>query len=303
MVQAPTRFWSICADAGPGMANASNESAAATRANIRVMLFPPLGLSRPSLVRGPYGPALGRVAPEHEHSPCSQPTIARFLTGRRGITIKRPQHGLLRPVFERFWAARQRRRHPTSTEDSRSGSEHGNEHEADMFAVIKTGGKQYRVAAEDVITIDKVKGEPGEIIEFGEVLLLGGDSVQLGNPTVGGASVAGEVIDQGRGAKIIAFKKRRRKNSRRKRGHRQEFTVVRITEILTDGKKPGMTARPKVEKKPKPVAKTGEEDEDTATSKPKAKAKSTKKPAKTSAANKSSKAKAPADKGKGKSKK
>src|SRR5262245_36901763 len=104
-------------------------------------------------------------------------------------------------------AARQRRRHPTSTEDSRSGSEHGNEHEADMFAVIKTGGKQYRVAAEDVITIDKVKGEPGEIIEFGEVLLLGGDSVQLGNPTVGGASVAGEVVDQGRGAKIIAFKK------------------------------------------------------------------------------------------------
>src|SRR5262249_61919655 len=125
-----------------------------------------------------------------------------------------------------------------------------NEHEADMFAVIKTGGKQYRVAAEDVITIDKVKGEPGEIIEFGEVLLLGGDSVQLGNPTVGGASVAGEVVDQGRGDKIIAFKKRRRKNSRRKRGHRQEFTVVRITEILTEGRKP--TPRPPAEARPKP---------------------------------------------------
>jgi large subunit ribosomal protein L21 len=119
-----------------------------------------------------------------------------------------------------------------------------------MFAVIKTGGKQYRVAAEDVITIDKIKGEPGEIIEFPEVLLLGGDSMQIGNPTVGGASVAGEVIDQGRGAKIIAFKKRRRKNSRRKRGHRQEFTIVRITEILTEGRKP--TPRPKAEARPKP---------------------------------------------------
>jgi len=120
-----------------------------------------------------------------------------------------------------------------------------------MFAVIRTGGKQYRVAADDVITIDKVKGEPGEIIEFGEVLLVGGDSVQIGNPTVGGASVAGEVVDQGRGAKVIAFKKRRRKNSRRKRGHRQEFTVVRITEILTEGRKP--TPRPKAEPKPKPT--------------------------------------------------
>jgi large subunit ribosomal protein L21 len=114
-----------------------------------------------------------------------------------------------------------------------------------MFAVIKTGGKQYRVAADDVITVDKVKGEPGEIIEFGEVLLLGGDNVQVGSPTVGGASVAGEVVDQGRGGKVIAFKKRRRQNSRRKRGHRQEFTVVRITEILTEGRKP--TARPRAE--------------------------------------------------------
>jgi large subunit ribosomal protein L21 len=114
-----------------------------------------------------------------------------------------------------------------------------------MFAVIKTGGKQYRVAAEDVITIDKVAGEPGETVEFGEVLLLGGDNVQVGSPTVSGATVAGEVVDQGRGPKIIAFKKRRRKNSRRKRGHRQEFTVIRITEILTEGRKP--TPRPKAE--------------------------------------------------------
>src|SRR5262249_59332098 len=107
-----------------------------------------------------------------------------------------------------------------------------------MFAVIKTGGKQYRVAADDVITVDKVKGEPGEIVQFGEVLLLGGDSVQVGSPTVGGASVAGEVVDQGRAPKIIAFKKRRRQNSRRKRGHRQEFTGNRITASLTAGRQP-----------------------------------------------------------------
>jgi len=87
-----------------------------------------------------------------------------------------------------------------------------------MFAVIRTGGKQYRVAAEDVIKVDKVKGSPGEIVQFGDVLVVGGDSVTLGQPTIAGASVAAEVLEQGRGPKIIAFKKRRRKNSRRKRG-------------------------------------------------------------------------------------
>ena len=112
-----------------------------------------------------------------------------------------------------------------------------------MFAVFKTGGKQYRVAAEEVLKVDKLKGEPGEIIEFGEVLVVGGDAVTLGTPTVAGATVAAEVLDHARGRKIIAFKKRRRKNSRRKRGHRQEFTTLRITEILTDGKKPSKTAK------------------------------------------------------------
>jgi large subunit ribosomal protein L21 len=119
-----------------------------------------------------------------------------------------------------------------------------------MFAVFKTGGKQYRVAAEDVLKVDKVKGEPGEIVEFGEVLVVGGDNVTLGAPTVSGATVAAEVLEQARGPKIIAFKKRRRKNSRRKIGHRQEFTLVRITEILTDGKKPSKQAQPR----PKRVA-------------------------------------------------
>ena len=107
-----------------------------------------------------------------------------------------------------------------------------------MFAVIKTGGKQYRVAEKDVITVDKIKGAPGDLIEFGEVLIVGGDNVTVGTPTVAGATVAGEVVEQTRGAKVIAFKKRRRKNSRRKRGHRQERSVIRITEILTDGRKP-----------------------------------------------------------------
>jgi large subunit ribosomal protein L21 len=114
-----------------------------------------------------------------------------------------------------------------------------------MFAVIRTGGKQYRVAAEDVIKVDKVKADPGEIVEFHEVLVVGGDNVTLGAPTIAGASVAAEVLEQGRGPKIIAFKKRRRKNSRRKRGHRQEFTLIRVTEILTDGAKPTKTARAK----------------------------------------------------------
>jgi large subunit ribosomal protein L21 len=122
-----------------------------------------------------------------------------------------------------------------------------------MFAVFKTGGKQYRVAAEDVLKVDKVKGEPGEIVEFGEVLVVGGDSVMLGAPIVAGATVAAEVLDQARGPKIIAFKKRRRKNSRRKRGHRQEFTLLRITEILTDGKKANKTAPPRLKRAPAPV--------------------------------------------------
>ena len=123
-----------------------------------------------------------------------------------------------------------------------------------MFAVIRAGGKQYRVAAEDVIRIDRVNGEPGEIVEFGEVLVLGGDTPQLGMPTIAGAMVAGEVLQHTRGDKVIAFKKRRRKNSRRKRGYRHEFSVIRITEILTDGAKPSKTPppRPKREPKPKP---------------------------------------------------
>jgi large subunit ribosomal protein L21 len=121
-----------------------------------------------------------------------------------------------------------------------------------MFAVIKAGGKQYRVAAEDVIRIDRVNGEPGKIVEFGEVLVLGGDIPQLGTPTIAGATVAGEVLQHTRGDKVIAFKKRRRKNSRRKRGYRHEFSVIRITEILTGGAKPSKEAKPRPKREPQP---------------------------------------------------
>ena len=101
-----------------------------------------------------------------------------------------------------------------------------------MYAVIKTGGKQYRVAPDDVLTIEKVAGEAGAIVEFAEVLMLSGEPAKVGTPGVAGAKVTAEIVKQGRAAKVIAFKKRRRKKSRRKRGHRQEQTTVRIKDII-----------------------------------------------------------------------
>ena len=120
-----------------------------------------------------------------------------------------------------------------------------------MFAVIKTGGKQYRVAAEDVLKIEKLVGEIGDIVEIGNVLAYGeGDKVTIGAPFVDGAMVTAEVIDQGKARTVIAFKKRRRQNSRRTRGHRQLLTTVRISEILTDGAKPSKKAAPTKEAAP-----------------------------------------------------
>ena len=130
-----------------------------------------------------------------------------------------------------------------------------------MFAVIKTGGKQYRVATDDVIEVAKLAGEPGDAVQFGEVLVLGGDNAQYGAPLVSGASVAGEVVHQGRGPTIIAFKKRRRQNSKRKRGSRQEFTRVRIMEILADGQKPsGKKYERKPKRSPEPKAESVSEE-------------------------------------------
>src|SRR5215470_1339483 len=145
-----------------------------------------------------------------------------------------------------------------------------------MFAVIKTGGKQYRVVPDDVLEIGKIAGDVGSIVQLGEVLVLGADTPVLGVPLVSGASVAAEVLDHKRGAKVIAFKKRRRKNSRRKRGYRDEITVIRVTEILTDGKAPSVEARGKTAKAPKKEAKAEAKAEagaaDEAAEKPKARA-------------------------------
>ena len=101
-----------------------------------------------------------------------------------------------------------------------------------MFAVIRTGGKQYKVAAGDVIRVEKLAGEPGAPIRFGEVLAVGDEgSFTVGKPLLDGAEVVGEVVRQTRGAKIIVFKKKRRKNYRRKKGHQQLLTAVKIVKI------------------------------------------------------------------------
>jgi len=163
-----------------------------------------------------------------------------------------------------------------------------------MFAVIKAGGKQYRVAAEDVIRIDRVENEPGQVVEFGEVLLLGGDTPTIGTPTVAGATVAGEVLQHDRGDKVIAFKKRRRKNSRRKRGYRHEFSLIRITEILTGGAKPAKEPppRPKREaKKPQAAPEADADGDDKPTKKKTAKKPAAKKSAKPAAKGKATKSK------------
>ena len=119
-----------------------------------------------------------------------------------------------------------------------------------MFAVIKTGGKQYSVAADQSLEVSKLAGEPGDQVTFADVLMLGGDKPSIGVPHVAGASVVAEIVEHRRGPKIIVFKKRRRKNSRRKNGHRQDATLIRITEILMDGAKPSAKAA-NAEKKPR----------------------------------------------------
>jgi large subunit ribosomal protein L21 len=101
-----------------------------------------------------------------------------------------------------------------------------------MYAVIKTGGKQYRVAQNDLLEIERLPGDAGSTLEFKDILMLGGDGVaKIGTPFISGAKVTAELVDQTRGPKLIAFKKRRRKNSRRRKGHRQDLTLVRITSI------------------------------------------------------------------------
>jgi large subunit ribosomal protein L21 len=115
-----------------------------------------------------------------------------------------------------------------------------------MYAVIKTGGKQYRVQPDDILEIERLPGEAGDILEFDQVLMLSGDSgFEIGTPVVSGALVAAELVEQTRGDKIKIFKKKRRKHYRRTMGHRQDLSQIRITEILTDGAKPTKKAAAK----------------------------------------------------------
>jgi len=119
-----------------------------------------------------------------------------------------------------------------------------------MYAVIKTGGKQYKVAKDQVLAVERLDAEPGAIVTFESVLMVGDDDgVTLGAPYVSGASVTAEVVGAKRGPKIIVFKKKRRQNHRRRNGHRQDLTELRIGEILTAGRKPAAKAEaePKAE--------------------------------------------------------
>lgn len=167
-----------------------------------------------------------------------------------------------------------------------------------MFAVIKTGGKQFRVAANDRITIAKLEGNPGDTVAFGNVLLLtDGDKTTLDAKALSEITVAAEIVEQARGEKVIAFKKRRRQNSKRKRGFRAELTIVRITDILTGGKKPEMkkgevaaeAAEGKAAAKPAKVAKAAKAEVADEAEKPK-KAAAKKAPAKKAAKDEASEA-------------
>ena len=153
-----------------------------------------------------------------------------------------------------------------------------------MFAVFQTGGKQYKVAEDQLLAVERLQGEAGDSVAFESVLMVGeGDKTTVGAPFVAGATVAAEIVEQGRGPKIIVFKKRRRKNSRRRNGHRQDLTLLRVTEILTDGKKP--SAKPAA-KKANPAAKKAAPEKENAAEaeKPKKAAKSEPKKAEPKAA-------------------
>ncbi|HUX80510.1 MAG TPA: 50S ribosomal protein L21 [Alphaproteobacteria bacterium] len=142
-----------------------------------------------------------------------------------------------------------------------------------MFAIIKTGGKQYKVNANDIIRVEKLAGASGDTIEFTDVLMMGrGDAVKVGAPLVTNARVCGTVLDQIRDDKVIIFKKKRRHNYRRKNGHRQYLTVVKITDILAEGESPKAKASPAIakEKAEKPVVKKEALKGETKVSAPKA---------------------------------
>jgi len=171
-----------------------------------------------------------------------------------------------------------------------------------MFAVIKSGGKQYKVAPNDILRVEKLDAAPGEIITLDSVLMVGaGDDLNVGTPLVAGAAVAAEVIEQARAPKIIVFKKERRKNHRRRKGHRQQLTVLRVTEILTDGQAPSKPAKATPAKdvakdaEPAPAADAAAVPK-AAAKKPEAKTETKKAPAKKAAPKKAATEKTPAKK-------
>ena len=157
-----------------------------------------------------------------------------------------------------------------------------------MYAVIKTGGKQYRVAPNDVLRVEKLVAEVGRRLTFAEVLAVdAGDGLKLGRPMVAGAAVTATVLEQTHAPTVIVFKKKRRHNYRRKNGHRQELTVIRIGEILTEGRQPsaepeaaapakpavrakpaGQPAKPKPKRKPSPEVKVKAKPKKAAKAKP-----------------------------------
>lgn len=170
-----------------------------------------------------------------------------------------------------------------------------------MYAVIKTGGKQYRVSKDDVIVVEKLMGEPGETIEVGQVMMLGeeGKAPTLGTPVVEKAAVFAEVLEQQKGDKILVFKKKRRHNYRRLKGHRQFETVLRILDVSATGSKPAAAKKPAAKKADAPKADAKAETK-AAAKKPAAKKAETKTeseaPAKKAAAKKPAAKKAPAKK-------
>jgi large subunit ribosomal protein L21 len=169
-----------------------------------------------------------------------------------------------------------------------------------MYAVIKTGGKQYKVAKNDVVVVERLTADAGSSVTLDQVLMVGGEGkTEVGAPFVDGASVTAEVIDQARGPKVLVFKKKRRKNHRRKNGHRQDLTVLRVTDILTGGAKPKKAAAPKVEAKmaePKLEAEAAPAEEKAEAPKTEAKKAAPKKAAAPKAAAKKPAAKKPAAK-------
>ncbi len=159
-----------------------------------------------------------------------------------------------------------------------------------MFAVIKTGGKQYKVAKNDVIAVESLAGAPGEKVQLSDVLMIGedGKAPTVGTPVIDKAAVFAEVIEQTRGDKIIVFKKKRRQGYRRKNGHRQHLTMLRITEISATGAKPAAKAKaePKTEAAPKAEEAAKAEAKPKAAPKAKAEAKTEAAPKKEAAAKK-----------------